>query len=440
MTNYILCSNGWYYTSDILTVSPTLQSSFTGGKLLRRVAGVSGGVAAYVNKQAWSHEFDFTTGQHGWDVVAGSPAFGYYTPSVGFTRIYDRGGSLHSETRFERSVFGTMNVDSVDLLLSYSGGGSNSGGTDGFYWDIGTVNTIYNPTLPVGTETTGTLTVGGIDYTNMRIDMFASDVDATLTTHAATINGTGDNPFGVGQIKYSSNDGATVSTIEIAGSGYAANGCFDSDDYAAGVFVVGNGVGIRYTSSYTGSASLLTGLTGLDDTAKVVCIRIPYLKLATQADNDTASSMQFIYGVDAAVSGKTLWGVTFNASTGAIIAESDMTPVISATTYRPISQPNALATYGGNTQRVALLATSGGATRLLVSSDGGTSWLDRGALDATSIEFISPANSGTGSQLFACGSAIGVRYSSNFGVSFTNISGDLNVETSLTNAIKAIAI
>jgi hypothetical protein len=448
---YILTTGGLDLTANILNPSAASQvQAFTGGKLLRRLAGVASdaGIAAYVSPDPWTHTFDFTESNGDFTIdTTGGHTRGVWADGIGWESSFHVSGSVAYRTvQIRRDV--SIATTITDITVNYTmttGTLENSGDINYIGRLTPSLSVLYSnaahTALPDPMVWSGTQAFSaGQDFQvaiYCGIDMGSVlDPGGTLTIESIVVEGTGNNPFGDGQIITSTDSGSTIDTITVAGGGFPANGCFDADDYNAGVIVVGAGSTIHYANAYDDAATTeLTSLTGLNGTAKVVCIRIPYLKLATQAANDAATSMQFIYGVDAAVSGKTLWGVTFNANTGAIAAESDMTPIISATTYYVIG-PNALVTYGGNTQRIAALVkpVGGGSTRLIVSTNGGTSWTDRGTIDCLSVEFGS-----TGTELWLAGAA-GVRRSLDFGATLLTRTGDLNTETGLSTAIKAMVI
>lgn len=450
--HYILDTAGLNLTTDILNPAAASQvQAFEGGRLLRRLAGVASeaGIATYVSPDPWTFTFDFTQDDYDWTVI--SPAGSVYTPGVGFEDGLNIIGGLHYRNiAIKRTINAACTLTDVTVNYTMTTGVlmTGSGETNGIFRYTSTYNHLYSNAVESATPNpmvwSGTQVFNPTDELRVQIMpglQNGSDPGGTAVITSITIEGTGNNPFGDGEIITSIDSGATIDTITVEGSGYPANGCFDADDYNAGVIVVGAGSTIHYANAYDDAATVeLTGLTGLNGTAKVVCIRIPYLKLATQADNDTATSMQFIYGVDAAVSGKTLWGITFNASTGAIAAQSDMTPIISATTYYVIG-PNALVTYGGNTQRIAALVkpVGGGSTRLITSTNGGTSWTDRGAIDCLSVRFLSPAEGGSGSELWLAGAA-GIRLSYDFGATLMTKTGDLNIETGLSTALGAMSL
>jgi hypothetical protein len=182
-------------------------------------------------------------------------------------------------------------------------------------------------------------------------------------------------------IVYSSNTGTTIHRILTSPDNGDTGG--DVDDFGLGVIMHAAQGGIEYTTSYADDTT--TSLLGLTDPpaapVQITCLRIPYRKLASQALNNNASSLQFIFGTEQAISGSTLWGITFNATDGSIIAESDMTPIISGTTYYVVDV-NALETAGANTQVILALAkpVGGGDTKLILSTDGGTTWTIEDAL------------------------------------------------------------
>jgi hypothetical protein len=118
-------------------------------------------------------------------------------------------------------------------------------------------------------------------------------------------------------------------------------------------------------------------LTGIDGTTDVTAIRIPYRKIATQALNNDKSALQFVVSTFSTVGGRTMSAVTFNANTGAIVADVDITPSFGGTTYTP-RLDHSISLSGANSQNIVALCLDISSPTppqdLLVSDDGGGTW------------------------------------------------------------------
>ncbi len=397
---WLLTDAGLEYNDDLLGGSAwDSKQTFAGGKVLRAVAGVPDGISVYVNKQNITFTYDFTVSDWGFEplIDAGGNDTAVYTPGVGWEdTLSNISGTRYRTCNIRKQIHGSATITDITVNYSLTTGdiaatgdiNSISAGGSVLYSNLATDPTP-DPMVWSGSEDLSPddyIATGLIASIKNGSDGGGS---ATITSYAITFSG--DNFCGVGQLIYSDDTGDTDSIVEVEGSGDHANGAFDVDDFGAGVFIVGNGSGIAYTETYTdANATLLSGLTGLDDEAIVTCIRIPRKKILTQADNDDATSLQFIYGTDRAVSGKTLWAVTFNATSGAISAQVDITPIISGITYYVIA-PNALETAGADTRIMAVFAKplAGGNTRLIRTINGAASWsVAQGNLDGNWARWV----------------------------------------------------
>lgn len=412
-------SAGLYYAADLLAGSPTLQgSAFTGGLMVRKVLGVTDGVAALrITENNLLYDFDFTIDDQDWfqaflnpDLEPSDPPSltGVYNPGVGWQKSgIDPGGGgtdgLSMAYDMGANVFLTRIVGTFTA----------SGPEDAF--DHAAIRSLPDNSLTVldhalanvgGTLDSGVVAAAAERYLFVRVNNDYAAGTMVFTEFQA-----------YGQLlkfRYSDDNGATVTETTVGN--YAGDTGMDTDDFNVGVKIVAVANGIAYGSSYTGAFSELTGLTGVAAGTQITCVRIPYRKLATQALNSNAASIQFIFGTGAAVSGKTLWGITFNASSGAIIAQSNMTPTVSGTTYYPVG-PNAVVTNGDNTQQIIALCkpVGGGSTHILASNDGGNplNWSDRGAFDGIYADFIPAADGGANGEFIVSGDD-GIRHAPAF--------------------------
>lgn len=197
----------------------------------------------------------------------------------------------------------------------------------------------------------------------------------------------------------------------------------DVDDFNLGIIIHAAKRTIVYTTSYFETiAKNLLNLTGVSAAIPISCVRIPYRKLATQALNNDPELFQFIYGLSDVVGGATLWGVTFDTADGTIVAESDMTPIVSSETYYVIG-PHALETAGANTQHILAFGkpVGGGDTVLLRSINGGTTWaIVNTSFDGNFVRWVP----GSTTKVWVSGPD-GIGYSEDAGATITAKTGDL---------------
>lgn len=403
LRGWLLTDAGLEYNADMLAGgSWALKEAIAGGKFLRAPAGVPDGISVYVNEQDITFTFDFTVSDWGFEAildVEGTPN-AVYTPGVGWEDVLvNLPSGFYRVCAIRKQIHGSGTITNMTVDYSMTAGDIEP--------DTGNINgiAVYNPGFndlysnPVEDSTPDPMTWSGTEdlapddylFTQLIAGIkIGSDPGGTITITSMSITFDGDNFCGVGQLIYSDDTGDTVSTTEIDGSGDHANGCFDVDDFGLGVLIVSNGDGITYTETYTDAATtLLTGLTGLDGDAVVTCIRIPLKKLLTQADNDDATSLQFIYGTDSAVSGKTLWAVTFDATDGSISAQVDITPIISGVTYCVVGT-NALETAGADTRIILAFArpVAGGDAKLIRTANGADSWGVANSINGTHVRWV----------------------------------------------------
>lgn len=223
-------------------------------------------------------------------------------------------------------------------------------------------------------------------------------------------------------LAYSDDDGATLSPI-LTNPAYGDMGG-DVDDFNLGIIIHAAKRAIVYTTAYMDTIALnLLNLTGISAAVPITCVRIPYRKLASQVLNNDITLFQFIYGLSGAVGGATLWGVTFNTTDGSIAAESDMTPIVSGTTYYVVG-PHALETAGANTQHILAFCkpVGGGATVLLKTTNGGTSWaIVNSTFDGDFVRWIP----GSTSEAWVSGPD-GIGYTANAGTTIQDRTGDFS--------------
>lgn len=421
---WILTDIALYYSDDALAVSPTFNEQQTGlgnYTLLRQVTGVAGGIAAFGGTQPGTDTAFTGDGANDWR----TKEFGAIALCGNIEAFYDEAndrvvgvdcpGNDDNDALITKTFQNVTRVVATAVTTNTSPVGSSI-----YIYDNGSLNGRYQDfpgtsTLRTDVFDTGALTLNGV----VEIwALVATRYSFTGGSQAYIIRMEVDCDFA--HFLYSSDNGVTITETVIAPAAGDTGG--DVDDFGLGVAIVPASRHIYYSQSYTGAFARLEELTGIDGLSPITCIRIPYRKLASQSINNSKASLQFIYGVKDGVDGKTLWGVTFNANTGALIAESDMTPIIDGTTYYVVG-PNALETAGANTQIILAFAKpiAGGDTVLILSTNGGTTWtIANTGFDGESVRW----EEGSTKRVWFAG-ASGIGYSNNRGLTIVNRSGTL---------------
>lgn len=414
-------SNSYIYLiSNVAgTPSASLKQTFNNrmAGILRKPAGVTNGVAFYSpnDQGTWSHTIDFTATDGGFSPIGGRAN---YIGGTGWS--WADGGALR---RVDIGLTGLRShtITSMSMTFDYNGVAIHS---RDWYMAVyktpsGEVQTYsqINPPTPVTNET---VTATGLSETNVQGYRFEIQIDdvsggGSLSgdglIKSVTLEGTGESPFGDVKVYYSSNNGTTMPAVTVAS--YQEDSGYDLDDFNLGIHLAAANFNVYYTSTYTGAFTAFSGLDGVNGTDNITCIRIPYRKLLTQALNNDSTSLQFIYSTSAGYTG----AAVFNAATGTIASESDMSIVIAATTYYVIGDL-ALESYGSNTQIINALvqAVGGGDTKLVRTEDGGTTWEIMTTYDGTAVHIQEPTRDGNGERIYFNG-ADGLKYSAGGGSS-----------------------
>ena len=439
-----LTDTNLYYSADALSATPAwaLKQAISEGLLIRHASGVAGGqsigiLSKSITSGAWNETFDFTAGAQGWVLRNVSPSWGVLTGGVGWEDTDAGSSPLRRRVGIRIEIepftitqadltYDLINPDTVTDQLFIQ---SSTASADSFM-----LNTL-TPTAGSAQTDTGSLTTANTIRVGLMLQV-ATDVgtiQGSGTIINATIYGTGYNPFSdIAEFHYSDDNGDTKNTVTIGA--YTNDEGMDMDDYDLGSVIAAADYRLYYTTTYAGAFNELTGLAGISQTLPpqvetdrihITCIRIPLLKLATQATNNDQTALQFIYGVDAAVSGSTLWGVTTDLSGGSpgALTESDMTPIIDSITYYVVGQ-EALEAAGANTQVILAFAkpVGGGDTVLIYTNDGGTTWVVQStSFDGDFIRW----NVGSTTQAWVAGDD-GIAYTSNAGLTLSSRTGDFS--------------
>lgn len=224
-----------------------------------------------------------------------------------------------------------------------------------------------------------------------------------------------------GLFVYSDDGFSTISSVRTFGDGTGL-ACADVDDYGQGITLAAHGSRIYYATEYGGAFSLASGANV--SPSYHVAIRIPNKKVTDhQAANSDPTALEFIFATrDKLSDDSTLWWATINTTTGVITDGGEITPIVSATTYVCIENPNALETYGGNPKRLRLLArdesNESDDTVLLDTVDLGANWI----LQQDPADYVALWH--TSYDSFYLAGEDGLKFTSDAGDNLSNFDGD----------------
>lgn len=425
---YILMDNGnLYYAAGSIGSVPSLHQALDGENHLLRIArGVTDSVVVGGTEEAsagaWEVTFDFTDGLFDFLIPTGDTDDPYYAQKIDGgewgewvdtsgveARVGENVGFYHKRAQVGVDVE-PMTITEVTGIYDYAIGGV--GGTDRFVaLTYNTNSTAVNltrtnePSDGTGKTIgwTGSIAnVTAIGFTCCTaFNTSSAGVDSgSATLKSLTIKGTGFNPFeDKQQLRYSSDNGLSDTPSQFGIRGLET--AFDVDDFNLGVMIAASNRHVWNSTGYEADDfDKLTHIPYLRPRfeVRITCIRIPYRKLASQALNNNAESLQFIYGTDGVIPNpneadreETLWGVNFDATTRdpESMVVSNMTPVIEDAPYYVVGA-DALETAGANTQHILALCKpiGGGDTELLHTTDGGTTWQSLAAFDGTWVMWV----------------------------------------------------
>jgi hypothetical protein len=142
------------------------------------------------NVAAWSHTFDFTTGQHGWVAIVApgdNIARAIYQPGTGFESVYNVGGGGNTELRIVWGVpIATVNI--TEYACHY-----DSDGTIGFFQGPNFTANI-TPTS-AGTNVAASTGAISVSVTDTRLDMDTNSAHLNFVLRNLTVSGRGFDPF-----------------------------------------------------------------------------------------------------------------------------------------------------------------------------------------------------------------------------------------------------
>ncbi|MCQ3933140.1 MAG: hypothetical protein DPW16_22050 [Chloroflexi bacterium] len=389
LRGWILTDDSLYSVANFLAAAPEVtqrQNPFVGFNLLREVGGVSTGVGVFgVAASTVSGDVVLTfdsssdpayTVNQGTVGAGGRTGDGLHSVSDGSNIVANIRIDLGESTTLQAFEF-WINVvfdgsdDEISVnVTGYQSNGSTQTGTTG------------NNQRTVTPSTWSQLTFSSLNWANTRyvqinmqnpnyvLDTFVAD-DFTADT---TISGVAAGVW------YSANDGATGTAVTVGGS--PTQGGYDPDHYNLGYHVATTGEALRHTTTYTGSMTTITGITAASGGVEFNLVRVPYRVLTSTASNNSPGALHVIWGANGLVSGATLWRGVLDGPNHSMGSITDITPVVSGVTYRPVG-PESLETYAGDSRVMLLIGVpvAGGSPVRLHSSDAGDNWASGGPAD-----------------------------------------------------------
>lgn len=422
----ILTDTAFYYCANALAGSPVveqqqLMSTFL---LLRGNHGVPNAFGAYgVNVVADMGDIVITFdagGFEGYTITNGSgPTSGGHS---GNCVVHEIDGGGNRVITLDIDLGSNLTVDDIAVwvyvdhtAVSYNGTGYSDaiGGTQTGNW---------TGEESVTNSTWTQLTHSSLNWTNtryIRLHLQRASFDADdMRLDDITING--DFTAEGAAVAYLESTGDTL-TITAVGSGIPTTGGMDMDDFVLNCILASNDNHLFFTTSYTGAFTQMATVDA--GSATINLVRIPKRILSGTAYNNDANALHFIYGMDGTDgSGRTLVRGVFNRGANSV-ALTDITPVISSVTYRPVG-PEALETYAGDSRVMLLMAVAvaGGSPVRLRSTDAGASWALAGSVG--DFDFVR----WTGRTRAWLGGDDGIGFTPDRGVSLEDRDGDYELQ------------
>lgn len=406
-----------YSTEDVFAGTPTWTTGTALSSLYTLIRCTSSGptLAAYcpdtsaASSGAWSYTWNFkeTGSALGWTAWSSLPSQGA-TLGVGYGAL-PVGSTGSDYAYFYSPAFTSSTLTSVVVKLSSAMSGSLNrfiAQKNRTSWDSTTDSN--NPGIV--TKTFSTPSEGGTWASTTRVFVGveqggASDVWAGV--ESVTLNGTGTNPFDPSAnnaaVAFSGDGGETFAPAVSVGASPGLTGGFDMVRVGAASFA-GMDNEVKAASSLGGAYASTTG--GGTGSTQPVLILVPWFDWASDTATNYDAPYNWLLGADGLDSSHCLWTVT-GGGTKTGITPSGATAMVG---------PDCATTWKG--KKMAVIASVSGTRKLFTTTNAGSAWTDRGAVNAASSYIRVRRLSSTGSQLYF-NSAGNVGYSGNFGASIT---------------------
>lgn len=401
---YILLSDGTNsrvdYTANVPDQPPVYVqgTQFTGVYRDIKPCSTQGAVvvSAPTDSSSWSKTFDLTAGQGPWIANAiwlgDANVYCHYSAGVGFV-----GDCITTPGVPTLIAVCTISVPTGTVITSVSFTYTATLGTSPvgvfYYWyNANTVNDGFAFTPSGGTNTQGPqANTNNRDVTAIELVLRAHQAagpdcgTAAATISSVTINGTGLNPWGGSgnaAVRYSSSYGSTFGSAVVVGTSPGVGG-FDIIQVGS-TMLAASDKQVKISTSLS-SPSFSNAPGGALTSAQPLLIKVPRRNWSN-GDNINTSTPDWLLGTDSLDSSACLWKVT-GAGVKTNITPSGATAMVGN---------ECAAVWWQNSNYIAVLASVSGVTHLFTTTNGGTSWSDRGAFaGATTVKM----RAGPGSQL-----------------------------------------
>jgi hypothetical protein len=369
-----------------LTTSPDLAGNFTQLRTTDEqgviyVYGIgTENVPVEGGPDAWSYSIDFTQSPGGWSsnpnyFQDGSPTGAEWVAGVGWRS---------TATAFR--WWGAIQITIPHRLIT-----GICFSVDSYTFGIANFKSI-RPNASTYVTTSDYCTAAGLTYESDYISVaVGSDWGGNLVITGITITGTGGDPFATvaaeRQVTRESDDFAVTFAPNVIISSGALSPFGGLDALKVGNYLFAGGYGY-YGYSYTyyqpfEGVSYTVDVPALPAGLQPSAIWVPYYKLGstTLKNTNTADPDYLVASAVPDASGKTVYKVVAGVYT-------DISPSIGGVKGKAVS-PNCIAMPWRSGQVIAGIFDFSGTRHLVVSSDSGATWADRGALsaDACSVRF-----------------------------------------------------
>jgi len=399
---YACTGTALYYCDDATTLEPvfTRKQYYDGTyELARGANGVAGGIGAFGKKSS-------TNGYY-----IGALAGIVTMTDLDGTGEWVEGGMSVAVGGDDNKLYGVKMVvnKTTDASRTKRMSAADSGGSlpemwvntsdnwhDGEEYIFATED-AYNAVQTGETELTGpAASRGALPHTAAQWCGFQSGFNQVDTTTVEIYPIYYGSQGGNAKFTYSDDYGDSISTQTFGGSNGTPVG--DLDDFNLGVVLAAYGGTLEYTDG--DYAGVFNAASGASVTPYVHgAIRTPFLKFSdpTQLNNDP-TALEFFFAPSSKLDDdSTFWNATLDSTTGIVTSGTDITPSFNGTPYVIADGHGEQFELNPTNPNIILgcfRPHSGGATEILLTKNGGSSWVSKGEYDYNFVRWSTIGNTG----------------------------------------------